>query len=220
MASQASRTSGAPDAVVDVVERIGDMLYSMQLLPGQSLRQEALASLLSVSRAPVREALRVLQSQGLVVHERNVGYAVRRLSRGELDQAYRMRELLEAEILGRLTTPDPAVVDRLNAANTEMADALKRGDFLAARRANHDFHFSLFNATGQQLVVEELMRIWALTEAYRSYYLGDPEGRSRIVVEHELIVSAYADGRAEDVVDLTARHRSNAATTVAPLLNP
>lgn len=204
----------------DVVERIGDMLYSMTLLPGQPLRQEALAAALNVSRAPVREALRVLQSNGLVTHERHLGYAVRRLSRSELEQAYRIRELLEGELLGRLGSPEEAVAVRLREANAAMAAALAQGDLLAARRANHVFHFEMFAAAGQELVVEELQRVWRLTEAYRSYYLADPPSRQRIVAEHDEMIAAYEAGDVEGLIALAGSHRAVAAASVGALLNP
>lgn len=79
------------------------MIFTGELLPGQSIRQELMAERLQVSRLPVREALDGLTATGLVTHVHNVGYTVTRLDRSEFDQVYLMRALLESEVLGRVT---------------------------------------------------------------------------------------------------------------------
>lgn len=210
--------SGPAGAVEEVLEQIREMLYSMQLLPGQTIRQEGLAATLGVSRAPIREALRILQSQAILVHKMNVGYSVRRLTFHEFAQAYRIRQLLETEVLSRLPSPAASQVDALRAVNSRMADAIERGDLLAARRSNHEFHFALFNASGYQIFVDELVRIWMLTEVYRSEYIHEPAARERILKEHDLMIDAYSEHRIEDLVALADQHRRESAKRATQLL--
>src|ERR1044072_14288 len=86
----------AGQVVARVVDEITRMIVSGELLPGQQIRQEHMAAALGLSRLPVREALRQLAADGLVVHEQHVGFAVTRLSRSGVDQVDLMRRLVEA----------------------------------------------------------------------------------------------------------------------------
>ena len=218
MAGSSDADTGPVGTVQEVLEQILEMLYSMDLLPGQPIRQESLADSLGVSRAPIREALRILQSQSILVHKMNVGYSVRRLTSHEFAQAYRIRHLLEGEVLSRLSRPTASEVDALREINSRMADAVERGDLLTARRCNHEFHFALFDASDHQVFVEELTRIWMLTEAYRSDYIHVPAARERILEEHDLMIDAYSEHRVKDLIALADQHRQESARTATQLL--
>ncbi|MGH3242023.1 MAG: GntR family transcriptional regulator, partial [Spirillospora sp.] len=193
------------------VSRIREMITVMELLPGQQIRQEDMASRLSVSRAPIREALGILQSEGVLDYQRNVGYSVKRLTVQDLEQAYLMRRVLEREVINALpdlTEAQLAQLEEINDGIRRAADAGDTADVLTIQRLNNDFHFFIFRASGLDLIVDELRRIWSLTEAYRSVYLYEAEARERIVHEHTAIVAALRRGDRAAVVDLSDQHRS------------
>ena len=75
------------------------MIVRRQLAPGTQIRQVELAAQLGLSRSPLRQALSALETEGLVTHEQQRGYFVARMSVDHLSQIYRMRELLETELL-------------------------------------------------------------------------------------------------------------------------
>ena len=79
-----------------VVDGIRDMILNAQLKPGDWLRQDELAEAFGVSTMPVREALRQLQAEGLVVLHRRRGAAVATLSASDGEEIYRIREALES----------------------------------------------------------------------------------------------------------------------------
>lgn len=201
-----------------VVSQIHDMLTSMELLPGQPLRQEALAERLGVSRAPVREALGILQSEGVLHHERNVGYTVKRLTASELDQAYMMRRALETELIRRVPEPAGEHLAELTELNERMAEAARSGDVLALRRLNHEFHFSILGASGLDLVVRELRRIWSLSEAYRSFYLFEQASRDRVVREHAAIIEALRRHDLAELERLLDEHRAEVPAHLAAMI--
>ena len=87
-------TASAP-----VTARIREDLSSGHLRSGQKILQEQLAARYGVSRIPLREALNELQAEGLVVHEPNRGYFVAQLRAQDMQEVYRLRELLEAEAI-------------------------------------------------------------------------------------------------------------------------
>ncbi|GAA4225330.1 hypothetical protein GCM10022254_07030 [Actinomadura meridiana] len=195
------------------VSRIREMITVMELLPGQQIRQEEMASRLNVSRAPIREALGILQSEGVLVYQRNVGYSVKRLTVQDLEQAYLMRRVLEREIINALPDLSPAQLDELDDINARIKQA--GDDVLAIQQLNNEFHFFIFRASGLDLIVDELRRIWSLTEAYRSVYLYEAEARDRIVHEHTAIVDALRGGDQAAVIELSDQHRSRVPSRLA-----
>jgi DNA-binding GntR family transcriptional regulator len=82
-----------------VLAALRELIGTGQLGPGQQIVQETLSATLGVSRVPIREALRVLEGEGQVVHFPNRGYFVADLSVEDLKEVYRIRALLEDEAL-------------------------------------------------------------------------------------------------------------------------
>ena len=87
----------------DVVDRLRDAIFHGSFKPGESLREEQLASMLDVSRGPVREALVQLEREGLVIVRRHRGATVARLSRSDLEEVYGLRLALERLAMQRAT---------------------------------------------------------------------------------------------------------------------
>ncbi|TDD31057.1 GntR family transcriptional regulator [Actinomadura sp. KC06] len=211
----ATSTSSGAGSVRWAVARIREMITVMELLPGQQIRQEDMASRLSVSRAPIREALGILQSEGVLDYQRNVGYSVKRLTVQDLEQAYLMRRVLEREVIAALPDLTDEQLEELENINGRIKQAGDDADVLTIQRLNNDFHFYIFRASGLDLIVDELRRIWSLTEAYRSVYLYEAEARERIVHEHASIVDALRRGDRDAVVELSDQHRSRVPSRLA-----
>ncbi|SFM81528.1 DNA-binding transcriptional regulator, GntR family [Pseudonocardia ammonioxydans] len=190
------------------------MMRTGELAPGQQVRQESLAARLGVSRIPVREALKVLQTEGVLHHEPNVGYSVTRLSVDELRQTYLMRRALETEVLLALPRLNQAALRELAALNARVGEEVDGGDVARIAAANHDFHFTMFRHSGLGLVVGEIERIWRMTDAYRTVHLYDSAARRRLVREHKAMITALRRGDNAAVVDLMNAHRD---LTVADL---
>ena len=105
-----------------------------ELDPGEKLNEEALAAQLKVSRGPVREAFRALESMGLVRTEKNRGVFVRQVSLEEADEIYEVRAGMD-ELIGRLLAArvTPAEV-------AELRELLKRMQKAARERDVHDYY--------------------------------------------------------------------------------
>ncbi|HJY60431.1 MAG TPA: GntR family transcriptional regulator, partial [Streptosporangiaceae bacterium] len=84
---------------LEAAAQIRGLIIDRVLLPGEKIRQVELAERIGVSRSPLREALRTLESEGVVAYEINRGYVVAKLDDDDLAQIHRMRTLLEDELL-------------------------------------------------------------------------------------------------------------------------
>jgi DNA-binding GntR family transcriptional regulator len=184
-----------------------ELIVTGQLAPGQHIRQERMADDLGVSRAPLREALKQLSSEGLVTHLHNSGYAVARLSQDQFDQIYLMRRLLETEVILHLSRPAKRLIASLTRTNEQIAELSTRLDIPGMQLLNHKLHFTIFRQSGLELFVTELERLWRWAMPYHTVYLYDSSGRERLIREHSEMIEAYASGDNAEVVRIMDQHR-------------
>lgn len=207
-------TSGAT-ATSGVLASLRADVASGFLAPGDQIVQERLAERYGVSRAPLREALRLLESEGLVTHEPHRGYFVTSLSVADLHEVYRLRALLEAEaITNAVPHLSPAEIDRIEALAHAVDDASSRADLGSVTAVNRQFHFTIFEASAMPRLIRLLGQLWDATDAYRAVYFSDPANLRRISVEHREIIAALRAHDTVAVVAAHAQHRSNSADTV------
>lgn len=206
----------AKTSVQRCVNSVRHMILVGELLPGETLRQVALAEQLGVSRIPLREALASLEADGVVTYTPRIGYAVARLDSEELTEIYLMRRLLEAELL---RTVDWAEVDleRLVELNDQL-DAIPIDDLVDGKRLNREFHFYLFSLSPLSLVQREVNRLWKMSELYRSIYLYEEGIRPQVVIEHRRIIAAIAAKDTEAVLAEINDHRHHAELVVTARL--
>lgn len=109
---------------------------------GEALRQEEIAAELGVSRVPVREALFQLQAEGLLRMVPNKGMYVRSVSAGELRELFRLRKLIESDVLEEAVPQHtPATLNRLETIQAALDKASAVADWLAGDR---EFHEALY----------------------------------------------------------------------------
>jgi len=187
--------------------------------PGQPLRQENLADDFGVSVPPVREALKTLEAEGQVVYVPRRGYSVAQLSRAELQESYRIRELLETEAIARavgsLTRDDLA---RMRGAVRDMERAHRAADVTAMTAANRRFHFTVFDAAAMPRMADMIRILWDGTDRYRSRYFAAAAHRNRVRKEHAAIMSAVASGDTDASVELSRQHRERALDALCEAL--
>ncbi|HWR12358.1 MAG TPA: GntR family transcriptional regulator [Rectinemataceae bacterium] len=134
------------------VDRVADALrqaiFDGDLNPGDRLGEQVLSQRLGVSRNTVREALRILSTDGLTVHMPNKGVTVRSLSVAEVEDIFRARTVLEMEAArASLSCPQQAL-DVLSAAMDAYAAAALSGNDSSAAKAHVDFHVAMVAITG------------------------------------------------------------------------
>jgi DNA-binding GntR family transcriptional regulator len=187
--------------------QIRGLIIDGVLLPGEKIRQVELADKIGVSRSPLREALRTLESEGVVTYETNRGYVVARLEPQDLAEIFRMRSLLESDLLRSITRPDKATIVRLGQVNDDMLAAIRRGDIAEVLHANRDFHFMIFGLSPMNQFKREIHRLWQLSEGYRTWWWRLPDAPTRINREHKEIIRALQRFDLDALVEVSNAHR-------------
>lgn len=151
-----------------VMEQIGQWIFDGTLAKGQRIVLKKVADELGVSEMPVREALKMLEAQGLVESVPYRGAWVRELSPEDIEELYMLRELLEskaAEVaVMRMTPEELAHLEHLAQVVEESIDA---GDSLWYFQANQEFHFAFYSASKLRHVCEHIRSIWRSLAYYR-----------------------------------------------------
>jgi DNA-binding GntR family transcriptional regulator len=159
--------------------------------------QEELAARYGVSRIPLREALRTLESEGLVVMEHNRGAICRPLDGPDLADLYQLRAALEHTATRiaaerRVDLREPTALKRRQAES-----AIERGDLRALIDLDAEFHRSIAVGTQNAHIVRALASYWPLIMRAMHVYLSIERYRSEVWQEHTAIANAIAAGDVE-----------------------
>jgi len=195
----------------------GDMLALILkgvLIPGQRINEPDVAARLGVSRVPVREALRELESSGLVIARKHSGVFVRQLGAQEIHDLYQMRSLLDG-FAGRQAAALPApakaaLLGVLEEAAQAMQDAAGQRDVQRYYGENLRFHWALVEAAGNQPLADSYRGIVQKLHLSRLKNLSHDYGMQASIAEHLEIVQAVREGDPQRCEALMARHVSDA----------
>jgi DNA-binding GntR family transcriptional regulator len=205
-------TAGGPADHGVASSRIADALRAAILDgsygPGERIRQEDVAARSGASRIPVREALRMLQAEGLVTLIANSGAWVTRLTMAECAELYQIRERLEPLLL-RASLPglDDAVIGRL----ADLADAMERsgGETDAFLRADREFHLASYSAAAPGETSAIIGRMWNSTQHYRREFTklaARQGGLGATHLEHRLLLDCLRRQDADNAESVLVMH--------------
>ena len=131
------------------------------LKPGQKLKQQELAEWLGMSATPVREVLRILEAEGLLLHIPHKGVFVAEVSPEDTEEITPIRVALEGlavrMCVSRLEDSDLAILEDLV---SDMEQAWREMDLARVRRSNYYFHSALYSASGSEILRGLIERLW------------------------------------------------------------
>jgi DNA-binding GntR family transcriptional regulator len=179
------------------------------LAPGSEFSLREIAAMLNVSFIPVREALRSLEGEGLVVTRPGRSAIVSPLDRADLDGIYRLRHQLEPEIAGRACTLlSAAELDQLEAQATEFGRPEVGID--AIYEAHHAFHMALLAPAMTEWDTRVLTTLWRAAERYIRIGFGrldpDPAEHNRREHSHRHLIDIYRDQDVDAVAAAMHEH--------------
>ena len=206
--------AGAQTAEDIAVTELRAAIMRGDLPPGAAIRQDATAREFGLSVIPVREALKTLTAEGLVIHRPQQGYVVNELRPEELDGIYRVRDLLEGEAervgLPRLGLAELSTMRKSMHAQQAAARA---GDAVGVIANNRRFHFKIFDLCDNQVLHRCVRQTWDALDSHRAVFyrrtliMGDTSRPDQIHAEHHGILDALAARDDDGALDLLARHR-------------
>jgi DNA-binding GntR family transcriptional regulator len=192
------------NASVAATELIREAIIDGRLAPGERLKEEELARELGISRTPVREALLLLQADGLVEATPNRGATVRAHTAEDLDDLYQLRALLEgyAARCAAVRITDGAVAELR--ASCDRFDSLRRdgADLPELVGENLFFHNSILKAAGSARLSSMARMTIELPLVYKSYIWYSPDQWSMSAHYHRQITRALhsRDGERAELV--------------------
>ncbi|MGW6277014.1 GntR family transcriptional regulator [Kribbella sp. NPDC055071] len=199
MPSPAVRPVENRSVTTQVIAELRRSILSGALPPGESFSLRDLAGQLNVSFIPVREALRDLEIEGLVVTRPGKSATVAPLDRSDLDAIYRLRRILEPELARRSAVAITASeLDRLDAFSEPFGDDWRSPEAIDAR---HDFYVGLFAPAATPWDARLISSLWRAAERYfRAGFdrlESDADAHERLVRAHDGLVSAFRSGDAD-----------------------
>lgn len=162
--------------------------------PGRPLREEELANWLGISRTPVREALLILENEGLVESLRNRGTRVARFDASELEELYSIRAVLEGYAARQAAE---AVTDKELEALKSSCERFKAladdsEDLVALAEENVTFHEGIQDAARSTRLKRMIANVTAMPLIYRSYMTYSKANRTKAVRDHFAILDALS----------------------------
>ncbi len=187
-----------------------------ELEPGERLMEIQLAERLGVSRTPIREAIRKLELEGLVLMIPRKGAEVARISEKSLKDVLEVRRSLE-ELAIELTCQriSEEGIKEIEEAQKAFADAIYKGDVMAIAEADEQFHELIYKATGNKRLVQILNNLREQMYRYRLEYIKDGGKRQVLLVEHENILRCIRKHSIAEAKAAVREHIDNQEITVS-----
>lgn len=187
-----------------IADALRSAIVEGMLLPGEPLRQDAIARQFSVSAIPVREAFRQLDTEGWVTIEPNRGASVSLLSADEAREIYEIRASLESLAIGIATQHHTDAT--LHEARILLEAATNEQDRTLYMMRNEQFHMSLYAPAQRPHLMEVLGTMHRRGERYLRLKFGQPALKEQSDSEHEGILAAICARDAQTAQTLVARH--------------
>lgn len=181
-----------------------------ELKPGERLMEIALAEKLGVSRTPIREAMRKLELEGLVVMIPRRGAQVANITEKDLNDVLEVRITLEnlaiEKACSNMTEED---IRALEAAAKEFEHTFEDGDLVKMAEADVNFHEAIYRAADNKRLMQVLNNLREQIYRYRVEYLKEDDSRNRLVKEHEEITQAIRARDVKRAQELSFEHLEN-----------
>ena len=197
-----------------VFKTLREAILKGNLAPGERLMEIQLANQLGVSRTPIREAIRKLELEGLVIMIPRRGAEVARITEKDLRDVLEVRASLEELAIGlaceRITDEE---IGELRRALENFREVLREGDVTKIAESDVDFH-DIFSATKNARLIQIVNNLREQMYRYRLEYLKDYTTHDRLYKEHQQITDAVSDRDKERARKLIVEHIYHQELTV------
>lgn len=191
-----------------------------ELEPGERLMEIALAQKLGVSRTPIREAIRKLELEGLVVMAPRKGAEVAEITLKDLRDVLEVRKNLEelaVELACKKATEDD--IEEMKLAHEEFIKTLSQKDLTVIAEADVKFHDVIYRTTGNKRLIQILNNLREQMYRYRLEYIKDEKKRMIVTDEHLQIIEAIKSKDVKSAKAYIQEHINNQEKTIVEKIN-
>ena len=206
VAESPAGSAGAPVVSQRIADALADRILSGRLAPGVRIKQDEIAEEFRASRIPVREALRILDSRGLVAIKANSGAWVSKMTLHELSMSYRIRERIEPLLLlDSLDRLAPTDIEEMRSIQAEIEQTKDVDQFLVLDR---NLHWTSYRAHRSPELASMVERLWDTTQSYRRAFsrLTMSQRSWVISAEHNLLIESIGRHDAETAASVLETH--------------
>ncbi len=202
-----------------VFNTLREAILKGELQPGERLMELQLAAKLGVSRTPIREAIRMLEQEGLAITVPRKGAEVAKMTLKGMEDVLEIREALD-ELAVQLACVriTEAQLELLKERKQEFELSLKSGRLKAIAEADEKFHDVIYDATGNPKLVNLLNNLREQIYRYRVEYLKKAENHPILIREHDAIYQALINRDSEAAILSIREHVSNQANAVKEVI--
>ena len=202
-----------------VFNTLREAILKGDLKPGERLMELQLASKLGVSRTPIREAIRMLEQEGLAVTMPRRGAEVAKMTLKDMEDVLEIREALD-ELAVRLacTRITEEQLNRLTEVKEEFEMSTRTGNVKKIAEADVSFHDVIYEATGNPKLVSLLNTLRAQVYRYRVDYVKNPKNYPVLKREHEANLQGLRDGNTDLAAAAMHEHVVNQAVAVTEVI--
>lgn len=191
----------------EVAERLRQKIYSSELQPGEPIDEQAFAEYFGISRTPLREALKVLNSEGLVILKPHRGCFVAELTEQDLDEIFPVMALLEGRCAYEaVRKAKPADIERLDEIHARLETFAAAGDIDSYYEHNYLFHMEVQKLAGNHWLQKTVGDLRKLLRLLRGRQLKLPGRLEASIEEHRRIMAAFHDRNAPEAEKVTLGH--------------
>ena len=202
-----------------VFNTLREAILKGDLKPGERLMELQLASKLGVSRTPIREAIRMLEQEGLAVTMPRKGAEVAKMTLKDMEDVLEIREALEelsVQVACDKITDEEIAELQKNMKNFE--HSLKSGDLKKMAHADVEFHDVIYRATDNPKLINMLNNLRGQMYRYRVEYLKNPQNHEQLLHEHEAIYKGIVEKDKDAVTEMIRKHISNQVAVVKHMI--
>lgn len=189
------------------------------LKPGERLMELQLASKLGVSRTPIREAIRMLEQEGLAITIPRKGAEVARMTEKDMEDVLQIRCALE-ELAVCLSCQNITEneMQQLRVAMEEFREKTRTGDISQIAKADENFHDVLYMSSDNPKLLAMLNNLREQMYRYRVEYLKDSSVYPQLIEEHYQLYEAVRSGDAQKAAAYTRQHLENQTEGVKKII--
>ncbi len=202
-----------------VFNTLREAILRGDLVPGERLMELQLASKLGVSRTPIREAIRMLEQEGLAITIPRKGAIVAGMTEKDMQDVLEIREALEelsVQVACDKITDEE--VERLRENMESFETSLKSNDIKRMAEADVEFHDVIYQATDNPKLINMLNNLREQMYRYRVEYLKNPDNHEQLLQEHAAIYEGILAKDKDAVTQMIRRHISNQVDVVKHII--